>query len=277
MDLRYAVSPAEAKSFDTTQLRDHFLVESIFNADKLTITYILEDRYIVGGIMPISKQVKLEADKKDLGTDTFLERREIGIINIGGAGTIQVDGESHELDTKECLYVGLGKTEVLFSSKDASNPAKFYFLSAPAHKEYPVQKADLSQASPVHLGTPEAANERTIYKFIHPDGLKSCQLVMGMTMFKDGSLWNTMPAHTHMRRSEVYLYFDVPEDSVVFHFMGEPNETRHLVMRNEQVVYSPSWSIHSGAGTSSYTFIWGMAGENQSFDDMDFVAMKDLK
>lgn len=277
MDLRYSVSPEQAKSFDTTQLRDHFLVESIFNDDKLTITYILEDRYIVGGIKPVAQQVKLEADKKDLGTETFLERREIGIINIGGAGTISVDGEAYEVGNKECLYIGLGALDVLFSSKDAGSPAKFYFLSAPAHKQYPVQKSDLSQASPVHLGTPESANERTIYKFIHPGGLKSCQLVMGMTMFKDGSLWNTMPAHTHMRRSEVYLYFDVPEESVVFHFMGEPNETRHLVMRNEQVVYSPSWSIHSGAGTSSYTFIWGMAGENQSFDDMDFVAMKDLR
>ena len=212
-----------------------------------------------------------------MAADYFLERREIGIINVGGRGTITVDGTVYNMDSKDCIYIGLGAKEITFASDNAAEPAKFYFNSTPAHQTYPTVKVAISEATPTHLGSINTSNERTIYKYIHTGGVKSCQLVMGMTLLKPGNMWNTMPSHTHNRRSEVYFYFDMPEDAVVFHMMGEPQQTRHVVMRNEQAVISPSWSIHSGVGTNNYTFIWGMAGENQMFDDMDAVAMKDLK
>lgn len=277
MEIRYASHPQAVKAFDTEQLRKEFLIESLFIADQLMLTYSHVDRFIVGGAVPVKEPVKLEADTKTMGAATFLERREVGIINIGGSGTVKVDGTVYEMENKDCLYIGRGAKEVLMASKDGDQPAKFYLNSAPAHMTYPTVKAAISEASPTHLGSISNSNERTIYKYIHADGIQSCQLVMGMTLLKPGNMWNTMPCHTHNRRSEVYLYFDLPQDGVVFHMMGEPEETRHLVVRNEQAVISPSWSIHSGVGTNNYTFIWGMAGENQLFDDMDMVSMETLK
>ncbi|CAG7617612.1 4-deoxy-L-threo-5-hexosulose-uronate ketol-isomerase 1 [Paenibacillus solanacearum] len=277
MEIRYAVSPAETKTLGTEQLRKEFVIENLFAPGELKLVYSHVDRFITGGVIPTNEPVKLEADKHTMGADYFLERREIGIINVGPKGYITVDGTEYEMDSKDGLYVGLGNKDVTFRSADPSNPARFYFNSTPAHKNYPTEKIAISQADPQHLGSITNSNERTIYRYIHLNGVKSCQLVMGMTLLKPGNMWNTMPCHTHNRRSEVYFYFDMPEDGVVFHLMGEPTETRHVVMRNEQAVISPSWSIHSGVGTSNYTFIWGMAGENQEFSDMDMVAMKDLK
>ena len=277
MDIRYAVHPQEAKKYDTAGLREHFLIERLFKPGEIVLTYSHVDRFIVGGVQPADAPVRLEADPKEIGAATFLERREIGIINIGGGGTVTVDGTVYTMGPKDCLYIGRGAKDVVFASDNPEAPAKFYFNSCPAHQTYPTVKAAISEATPRHLGSIEQSNERTIYQYIHEGGIKSCQLVMGMTLLKPGSMWNTMPCHTHNRRSEVYFYFDMPEDGVVFHFMGEPHETRHLVVRNEQAVISPSWSIHCGVGTASYTFIWGMAGENQAFDDMDPVAMQDLR
>lgn len=277
MENRYATNPTDAKSYDTERLRKEFLMEGLFVPGQLNMVYSHVDRFITGGVVPVKEQVKLEADKHDIGAEYFLERREIGIINIGAKGSVTVDGIEYELDNKDCLYVGLGNKEVWFKSADASNPARFYLSSTPAHKNYPTEKVAISQAEPAHLGSLANSNERTIYKYIHLNGVKSCQLVMGMTLLMPGSMWNTMPSHTHNRRSETYLYFDMPDDGVVFHMMGEPSETRHLVVRNEQAIISPSWSIHSGVGTSNYTFIWAMAGENQEFTDMDMIAMQDLR
>ncbi|TCM98971.1 4-deoxy-L-threo-5-hexosulose-uronate ketol-isomerase [Paenibacillus sp. BK033] len=277
MEIRYASHPQEVKAFDTTRLRQEFLLETLFVQDQLTLTYSHVDRFIIGGAVPVNQPVKLEADTKTMGAATFLERREIGIINVGGRGTVTVDGTAYDMENKDCLYIGLGAAEVVFTSTDSANPAKFYLNSTPAHKNYPTVKASISEASPNHLGALNTNNERTIYRYIHTGGIQSCQLVMGLTMLKPGSNWNTMPCHTHNRRSEVYLYFDMQADGNVFHFMGEPQETRHLVVRNEQAILSPSWSIHSGVGTSAYTFIWGMAGENQIFEDMDAVAPQDLR
>jgi len=234
------------------------------------------DRIIAGGISPVNGTVDLKGTK-ELGVDFFLQRREMGIINIGAAGVVSVDGKGYELGNKECLYIGMGVKDVSFASADRDHPAEFYFNSAPAHAAYPVVKLSLNDAQRLDLGDPVKANVRTIYQFIHPKVLKSCQLVMGLTILAPGSNWNTMPCHTHDRRMEVYLYFDMPEDTVVFHLMGAPQETRHLVVRNRQAVISPSWSIHSGVGTGSYTFIWGMVGENQTFTDMDDVPMSILK
>jgi 4-deoxy-L-threo-5-hexosulose-uronate ketol-isomerase len=277
MEIRYAATPSDSKNYDTDKLRQEYLIEQLFTPNQLTMVYSHVDRFITGGAWPVQETIKLEASAHDMGADYFLERREIGIINVGGQGVIIVDGESYTMNSRDCLYIGLGNKEVLFKSDNSETPAKFYFNSSPAHKNYPTSKVDIGSAEPVNLGSPASSNERTIYKFIHPDGVKSCQLVMGMTLLKPNNMWNTMPCHTHNRRSEVYFYFDMSEDAVVFHLMGEPQETRHLVVRNEQAVISPSWSIHSGVGTSNYIFIWGMAGENQIFNDMDMVAMKDLK
>jgi 4-deoxy-L-threo-5-hexosulose-uronate ketol-isomerase len=277
MEIRYGASQRETAGMNTEELRKEFLIENLFVEGKLSLLYSHIDRMILGGAIPTKEGIKLEADLKTLGADYFLERRELAVINIGASGTITVDGEVYSLDKKDCLYVGLGNKEVVFQSADAANPARFFIMSAPAHKNYPTVKSALEQAEPNHLGSIETSNERTIYKFVHPAGVQSCQLVLGMTLLKPGNMWNTMPSHTHERRSEFYLYFDMPEDGVVFHFMGEPTETRHLVVRNEQAIISPSWSIHSGVGTSAYTFIWVMAGENQSFTDMDFIPMKGLR
>ncbi|MBP3961954.1 5-dehydro-4-deoxy-D-glucuronate isomerase [Paenibacillus lignilyticus] len=277
MEIRYASHPNEVKAFDTTRLREEFLIEQLFVADELKLSYSHVDRFIIGGAVPVNGSVSLAVDPATIGAATFLERREVGIINVGGKGTVTVDGEVYSMDSKDCLYIGRGAKDVSFASEDGSRPAKYYLNSAPAHQTYPTVKAAISEASPNHLGSMENSNERTIYRYIHTGGIQSCQLVMGMTLLKPGSMWNTMPCHTHNRRSEVYFYFDMPENGAVFHLMGEAAETRHLVVRNEQAVISPSWSIHSGVGTNSYTFIWGMAGENQTFEDMDAVAMKDLK
>lgn len=277
MERRYASHPREAKQFDTKRLREEFHIPTLFIPNHLELVLTHEDRLIIGGAYPIAEEIKLDTDLKELGVSFFLERREIGIINVGGKGIVTVEGKEHELDHKECLFVGMGNQEVIFKSVDTESPAKFYLNSAPAHQSYPTQKVTLAEAESADLGSIENSNDRTIYRFIHQNGIQSSQLVMGMTLLKTGNMWNTMPAHVHPRRMEAYMYFDLPEDAVVFHLMGEPDETRHIVMRNEQAVISPSWSIHSGVGTSNYTFIWGMAGDNKIYSDMDPVNMKDLK
>lgn len=277
MERRYASHPNEVKQFDTDRLRQEFHIPTLFTPDKLELVLTHEDRLIIGGAYPVKQEVKLETDLKELGVSFFLERRELGAINVGGSGSIIVDGTEYELNTKDCLYIGMGSKEVIFKSKDAAKPAKFYLNSAPAHKEFPIAKTTLGEADSSELGSIQNSNDRTIHRFIHADGIQSSQLVMGMTQLKTGNMWNTMPAHVHPRRMEAYMYFDLPEDAVVIHLMGEPTETRHIVMRNEQAVISPSWSIHSGVGTSNYTFIWGMAGDNKIYSDMDAVAMKDLR
>ena len=276
MDIREPVHSEHAKAFDTAQLRENFLIESIFTSGKVNLTYSHVDRVIAGGCMPGTEAVTLEAGK-EIGADFFLERRELGAINVGGDGIVIVDGAEYEIASREALYVGKGAKEVRFASIDADKPAKFYLNSAPAHTAYPTKKITLDMASPETLGDAENCNRRTIYKYLVPGVVETCQLLMGMTMLEPGSIWNTMPCHTHERRMEVYFYFDMNDDNVVFHMMGKPEETRHLVVRNEQAVISPSWSIHSGVGSSNYTFIWGMAGENQTFSDMDFIPMSHLK
>ena len=276
MEIRHAVHPEQAKHFTTEELREHFLVQEVFRPNAVKLVYSYYDRLIVGGVCPTGP-LTLAVDEKVIGSSYLLERREMGVINIGGSGAVSVDGQSYELDTRDSLYIGMGSKDIVFSSADKSNPAKFYLNCAPAHKAHPTEKIASSETEPLHLGSIEKSNERTIYKYIHPDGVKSCQLVMGMTILEPNNVWNTMSAHTHQRRMEAYLYFNIPGDEVVFHFMGEPGETRHIVVRNEEAVLSPSWSIHSGAGTQNYVFIWGMAGENQAFTDMDDVPMTVLK
>lgn len=276
MKIVYAHHPEDVKTYTTEKLREEFLMETVFAADEITLTYSHVDRIIYGGAMPVEKALSLDAGK-ELAAKYFLERRELGVINIGGDGTITCDGEVHEIREKEGIYIGRGTKEVVFASKDPSRPAKFYLNSCPAHTSYPTVKIDRQKALARPLGDHATMNKRTIYQFIHPDVLQSCQLSMGMTVLEEGSGWNTMPCHTHERRMEVYFYFDMAEDTRVFHMMGKPDETRHIVMSNEQAVLSPSWSIHAGTGTRNYTFIWGMCGENQDFDDMDHVAMKDLR
>ncbi len=276
MDTRYAANPIDAKNYDTKRLREEFLITDLFVPDKVNMTYSHIDRIIVGGATPAEGALKLEVGEQ-LGTEYFLQRREMGIINIGGAGKITVDGVEYEMGPRDGLYIGMGSKDITFTSDDAKNPAKFYFNSVPAHKSYPIVKIDIKKAKAVPMGCVEECNKRTIYQFIHPDVLQTCQLLMGMTVLEPGSNWNTMPCHLHERRMEVYIYFDLDDDAVVFHLMGEPGETRHIVMRNEQAVISPSWSIHSGVGTKNYTFIWGMCGENQTYTDLDAVKMSDLK
>lgn len=276
LDVRYANHPEDSKHYTTEELRKHYLIEKMFEADSAALTYSHVDRIIAGGIMPVTKEVKLEGSK-ELGSEYFLERRELGVINIGGPGRIIIDGVEYEMKSKDGLYVGMGSKELVFKSDDAKNPAKFYVNSAPAHMTYPIVKIDIEKANPVKLGSLENSNERTIFQYIHPAVCKSCQLLMGMTVLEPNNMWNTMPCHTHERRMEVYFYFNMQPETRVFHLMGEPTETRHIVVANEQGVISPSWSIHSGVGTKNYTFIWGMVGENQTFTDMDHVAMEDLK
>ena len=278
MDIRQPIHSEHAKMLDTTGLRQHFLVQELFKADEATLTYSQIDRIIVGGIMPVKQAVSFSPELgKHTGTDFFLQRRELGLINIGGAARVKVDEQTFEIGPREALYVGQGAKLLEFTSVDAAQPAKLYFNSAPAHTAYPHRKITLAEASPETLGAPETSNRRTIHKFIVPDVLPTCQLLMGMTQLEPGSLWNTMPCHTHDRRMEVYFYFDMNENAAVFHMMGLPSETRHIVVRNEEAVISPSWSIHSGVGTQAYTFIWGMVGENQVFKDMDHVPMTALK
>ncbi|MBN1525913.1 MAG: 5-dehydro-4-deoxy-D-glucuronate isomerase [Spirochaetales bacterium] len=276
MDIRDAVNFEYYKKMDTAELRKNFLIQDLFKKDSLNLTYSYYDRMIVGGICP-TKPIKLTMAREIIGGDYLLERREAGIINIGSKGDVTVDGTVYTLDSRDALYIGMGAKEVVFSSADASKPAKFYFNSSPAHKAYPTTKIGIKDAEPIHTGEAEKNNKRTIYKFIHPDGVKSCQLVMGMTLLDPPSIWNTMPCHTHPRRIEAYFYFDIPGDDLLFHLMGKADETRHIVVRNEEAVLSPSWSLHSGVGTYKYSFIWGMCGENQTFTDMDGIPMKDIK
>ena len=276
MRTRYANNPRDSKRYDTEELRENYLVEDIFKADQIELVYSHVDRIIFGGIKPVYKELKLEAGK-EMGVDYFLERRELGIINIGGKAIVTIDGTEYELKEKDGLYVGKGNKEVSFKSVNPEEPAKLYVNSVPAHKEYETVKIDIEKANPVRLGDNKTLNKRTIYQYVHPNVCESCQLLMGLTMLEPGNAWNTMPCHTHERRMEVYFYFDMDEDTRVFHLMGEPTETRHLVVKNEECVISPSWSIHSGVGTSNYTFIWGMCGENKTFDDMDNIPMDVLR
>ena len=280
MEVRPGANPVDVKTYDTDRLRHDFLIQDLFVADEIKTVYSQIDRIIVGAATPAKNTLTLEAGA-ELRAQYFLERREMGIINIGGSGTVTVDGKDYKFKYKDGMYIGMGAKEIKFASDDASNPAKFYFNSAPAHKTYPTvfidPDKDILPENKKELGCLESANHRTINKYILPGQVESCQLEMGMTCLEPGSVWNTMPCHTHDRRMEVYLYFEVPDDAVVFHYMGEPTETRHIVMRNEEAVISPSWSIHSASATHAYTFIWGMVGENQDFDDLDHVDMKDLR
>lgn len=280
MEVRPGANPNDVKNYDTDRLRHDFLIQDVFVPGEIKTIYSQIDRIIVGSATPADKALKLTAGD-ELRAAYFLERREMGVINIGGKGTMTLDGVKYDFDYRDGIYIGMGTKEVIFESADAANPAKFYFNSAPAHKTYPTvfinPEKDILPENKKELGCLENANHRTIRKYILPGQVESCQLEMGMTALEPGSVWNTMPCHTHDRRMEVYLYFEVPENDVVFHYMGEPTQTRHIVMRNEEAVISPSWSIHSASATHAYTFIWGMVGENQDFDDMDDVDMKDLR
>ncbi|WP_426359288.1 5-dehydro-4-deoxy-D-glucuronate isomerase [Pseudocolwellia sp. HL-MZ19] len=273
---KYAVGHNEAKSFDTEKLRDAFLLPDLFQEDKIKLVYTHYDRFIVGGAVPANKVLSLDSIDP-LKANYFLDRRELGIINIGSTGIVTIDGDEYLLARNEALYVGLGKKTVTFTSKDANASAKFYLNSAPAHASYPTKKVTHENANVLELGSPTTSNERSIYQLIINGVVETCQLQMGMTCLKPGSVWNTMPAHQHDRRMEAYLYFDLAEDQAVSHFMGEPKETRHIWTGNEQAIVSPAWSIHSGAGTSNYSFIWGMAGENLDYDDMDKYGPTELR
>ncbi|MFI8685002.1 5-dehydro-4-deoxy-D-glucuronate isomerase [Rossellomorea sp. NPDC077527] len=276
MENRYATNPEEAKFYTTEELRERYLMENLFKEGQVNFTYTHEDRMLIGGAIPTHEP--LTADIADsIKTGHFLERRELGVINIGSPGIVEVDGDRFEMQKRDCLYVGLGKKHIQFLSDDPDTPSRFYLVSTLAHKEYPTKKVAIEDAEPAHMGSIKESNERTIYKYVHGNGIQSCQLMLGMTLLEQNNMWNTMPAHVHDRRSEVYLYFDMSENGRVFHFMGEPGETRHLVVKNEQGIISPAWSIHSGVGTSNYTFIWAMAGENYTFTDMEFVDMEDLR
>ena len=275
-ELRYAAHPEDAKSYDTTRLRRDFLIEKLFSKNEVNMVYSMYDRMIVGGAMPVGETLHLEAIDP-LKQPIFLTRREMGIYNVGGKGRVKVGDDVFELDYKESLYLGSGSREVYFESADANRPAKFYFLSATAHTNYPDKKITKENAIVMEMGTMETANRRNINKMIVNENLPTCQIQMGMTELAPGSVWNTMPAHVHSRRMEAYFYFEVPEDQAVCHFMGEPHETRHIWMKGDQAVLSPEWSIHSAAATSNYTFIWGMAGENLDYGDQDFSKITDLK
>lgn len=275
-EVRYACSPKETKALTTEGLRKEFLIQNLMEADTTNLVYTHFDRYIVGGAVPVKSPLKL-ATIDPLKSDYFLERREIGIINVGGAGSVTVNGKKYDLDYKEALYIGKENKEVSFSSDSADTPAKFYLNSTPAHKVFPTKKISRADAEIVEMGSMETANARTIRKLIVNSLVETCQVQMGMTELKPGSVWNTMPAHVHDRRMEVYFYFEVPKEQAVCHFMGQPQETRHIWMANDEAVISPPWSIHSGSGTSNYTFIWGMAGENLDYGDMDHCKIKDLK
>ena len=280
MDIRYSANPRDVKRYTTEELRKEFLIENLYRPDEVVAVYSHVDRMVTLGCMPVHETVSIDKGIDiwaNFGTKFFLERREIGIFNIGGAGKITVDGTVYELGYKDCLYITMGAKDVRFSSDDAAKPAKFYMVSAPAHRSYETRLLKIADANKKPCGDAATSNKRTINQFIHPAVLKTCQLSMGMTVLDSGSVWNTMPAHTHERRMEVYMYFEVPEDQVVFHMMGQGQETRHIVMTNEQAVISPSWSIHAGAGTCNYTFIWAMGGENQEFDDMDNIPTNQLR
>ncbi|MCM1042674.1 MAG: 5-dehydro-4-deoxy-D-glucuronate isomerase [Corallococcus sp.] len=276
LDIRYSNHPDDSKKYDTAELRRHYLIEKVFAADEILLTYSHQDRIIAGGAMPVKEKLSL-GTAKELASDYFLQRREMGVINIGGKGAVILDGKRYEINYSDGLYVGMGVKEVVFESSDAKNPAKFYINSAPAHHAYETVVITKEKANHVACGDAENLNKRVINQYVHPAVCKSCQLVMGMTELDATSCWNTMPCHTHERRMEVYLYFGLKEEDFVVHLMGQKEETRHIMMHNEQAVISPSWSIHSGVGTHNYTFIWGMCGENQTFTDMDGINNSELK
>lgn len=273
--MHYLPSPEQTRRMDTAELRDRFLVPGLFQPGRATLRFVDLDRVVLGGIVPVDGAVALEAPP-EMAAEFFLERREAGVLNVGGPGRIVADGSEHAMARLDGLYLGRGTREVAFHSEDAADPARFYLVSYPAHAELPTMHVRRDDAEAAELGTAEQANRRILRKYFHPGGVGTAQLVMGVTELQEGSVWNTMPAHTHARRTEVYLYFDVPEDAVVFHMMGEPDATRHLVVRDGEVALSPGWSIHSGCGTRSYTFCWAMGGENQVFSDMQGVAMGEL-
>ena len=280
MDIRYSANQRDFKFYTTDEIRDEFLIQDLYQPDTVVAVYSHVDRMVTLGCMPVNETVSIDKGIdvwSNFGTSYFLERREIGIFNIGGKGEIVADDEVFTLDYKDCLYITKGTKNVTFRSFDKSSPAKFYMVSAPAHISYKTKFRSIKDAAKKPLGDNKTSNKRVINQFIHPDVLQTAQLSMGMTVLDEGNVWNTMPAHTHERRMEVYMYFEVPKDNVIFHLMGEPNETRHIVMHNEEAVISPSWSIHSAAGTSNYTFIWAMSGENQAFDDMDVIKNEDLR
>lgn len=275
MKIKYATNPTDFKSYDTARIRSEFHCPGTMENGAINLVYSHYDRFIFGGIVPIDQSIKLPTYDQ-LKSDYFLERRELGIINIGAQGKVTVDGEEYPMDNLDTLYIGKGKKEVSFESSEPSKPAKFYLNSAPAHHEYPTTLGAKADVNKVELGSQSTSNERIIYQCIHENGIQSCQLVMGITELKEGNVWNTFPPHLHDRRMEVYFYFDIPGDNLVMHFMGEPQETRHLAVRNEEAIISPSWSIHAGSGTNNYKFVWGMAGENKSFADMDSVPLSEV-
>lgn len=280
MDIRYSANPNDVKRYTTQELREEFLITDLYEPDTVKATYSHVDRMVIMGIMPVKEKVSIDKGIDiwaNFGTDFFLERREAGVFNLGGKGFIEVDGEKYTLAYEDCLYISKGAKEIYFGSLDEAEPAKFYLASTPAHKECKTTFLSFDNANHRPCGSEENANKRVINQFIHPDVLETCQLSMGLTQLAPGSVWNTMPSHTHERRMEVYTYFEIPEDNIVMHFMGEPTQTRNLVMQNFDAVISPSWSIHSGCGTSNYTFIWAMGGENQAFDDMDNLNSTELR
>ena len=280
MDIRYSTGPNDVKRYTTEELRKEFLIQNLYQPDSVQAVYSHVDRMVVLGLMPVKETVPIDKGIDvwgNFGTNYFLERREAGVFNLGGPGVITADEESFELGFEDCLYITKGTKSVSFASKDAANPARFYLVSAPAHKACKTTFLSFADANKRPCGAEETANKRVINQFIHPDVLETCQLSMGLTQLAPGSVWNTMPAHTHERRMEVYTYFNIPEGNVVFHMMGQGQETRHIVMQNYDAVISPSWSIHAGCGTAAYTFIWAMGGENQAFDDMDNIAITDMR
>jgi 4-deoxy-L-threo-5-hexosulose-uronate ketol-isomerase len=276
MEQRYHNSAKEVSTMTTAELRGNFLVDGLMKPNEIKFVYSHYDRVIVGSAVPVNEPIYLP-NFAELRAEYFLERREMGIINIGGPGEITVDGQAFAINKMDCVYAGKGSNQVVFKSLDKANPAMYYLLSSPAHQTYPARLLKKEEAAPVSIGSAETSNARTIYKYIHLEGIRSCQLVMGLTVLSKGSVWNTMPSHTHDRRMEMYFYFDVDPSQVVLHLMGQPQETRHLVMQNNEAVISPPWSIHSGCGTANYAFIWGMAGENQVYSDMDPVAINELR
>jgi 4-deoxy-L-threo-5-hexosulose-uronate ketol-isomerase len=277
MEVRYVADQIRYQTMTTDELRMTFLVENLFRNGRIGLLYTDVDRAIIGSAVPTDKKLEMKASKKEMASEYFTERREVGVINIGDNGEVTVDGRTYKMGNRDGLYIGRGGKKIEFASKDKKKPAKFYIQSYPAHTAYPTTLIKHAEANPVRLGDQETANKRTIYQYIHANGVKSCQLVMGFTQLEPGSIWNTMAAHTHQRRTEIYMYFDLGKKDLLFHFMGMPENTRHLVVRNGQAVLSPSWSMHAGAGTRSYAFIWGMGGENQEFTDMDGIDMGELR
>lgn len=276
METRILPDPVRAARMDATKLRESFLVDGLFAPGKMRLVYTLLDRMIVGSIVPAGERMELSGGK-ELASDYFAQRREVGMINLGSPGSVVVDGEAYAMSARDGLYIGRGAREIALESARGEAPARFYLVSLPAHASHPTTHVTAQQTEPLEVGSADQANRRTIYKYVHPGGVRSCQLVMGITTLAEGSVWNTMPTHTHARRAEAYLYFDLAPGAIVFHYMGEPHETRHLTVREGQAVLSPSWSIHSGCGTSNYSLVWAMGGENQQFDDMDIVGMDELK